>query len=371
MKYFKILLGYFLALSIITSCSVPNGIDDDVTFLDSVKSGTLDKVFTVSTDNTGLVTINPMGEGFNYANVTFGHGTSSPVKVITGGYTTHNYPEGNYTVTIDYFDLAGNKTTKTYPLVVTYVAPENLKANLNLNGNILNVTATADYANGFQILWGDGGATESPTAMTGSYGGEFKAGPHTYSPGKYTVTVIALSGGAAKTVKTSDITVFAPFSLPITYEDVTQNYNIGGTFGGVNVSQVANPFSGGINTSATVRKYEKTVGAANWSGTWTPMSEPAAVPVDMALGTKIKVMVYATEAGKALNVELEQASGGLANQILKTVIPSANEWVELTYDFGAAGVPANTTFKQLVFRYNDSDNGVGEIIYIDNIRQSN
>ncbi|MGE5355809.1 MAG: hypothetical protein ACM3PT_06170 [Deltaproteobacteria bacterium] len=371
MKYSNFILILSFITIILTNCSIPSGIDDDLTFLDNIKTSNLNGVFNISNDNTGLVTIIPSADGYSYSEVIFGHGDPSPVKLTVGNSVNHNYPEGNYTVTINYYNLKGDKTTKTYPLTVTYRAPENMKVNLNLNGDVLNISATADFANGFQVLWGDGGANESPTAMTGSLGKTFTAGPHTYTPGKYTLTVTALSGGAAKVSKTFDIIVFAPFALPITYENPAQNYNIGGTFGGVNVEQLANPFPGGINTSANVRKYEKTNGAANWSGTWTPLSPPAGVPIDMNNGTKIKVMVYATETGKSLNVELEQASGGLANQVLKVPISKANEWVDLTFDFGALGVPASTTFKQLVFRYNDAQNGFGEIIYLDNIRQSN
>jgi hypothetical protein len=370
MRYFNFLFLLSFVILLMTNCTVPSGIDDDLTFMDSINSANHNSVFKISTDNSGLVSIIPTAEGFSYSEVTYGHGSANPVKVPVGQNTTHIYPEGNYTVTINYYDMANNKVTKTYPLAVTYVAPENLKVNLDLQGNVLNISATADFANGFQVLWGDGGANETPTAMTGSYGKPFVAGPHTYIPGKHTLTVTALSGGAAKATKTFEIIVFAPFSLPITYEDPAQNYNIGGTFGGVNVEQLANPFPGGINTSATVRKYHKTTGAPGWGGTWTPMSEPAGVPIDMSKGSKIKVMVYASESGKSLNVELEQASGGLANQVLKVPVSKANEWVDLTFDFGALGVPAGTTFKQLVFRYNDAQEGLNEIIYLDNIRQS-
>ena len=63
---------------------------------------------------------------------------------------------------------------------------------------------------------------------------------------------------------------------------------------------------------------------------------------------------------------------GIPNQVLKAATTVANQWEELTFDFGALGtIPAGTEFKQLVFRYNDSADGVGEVIYIDNVRQTN
>lgn len=372
MKIFKtkfILLTAIL-FTLTYSCTEPEGIDDDLSFLDTAASSNQNSIFHISSDNTGLVEITPTGEGVSSFTVSYGHGTSVPVTVKPGYSTSHNYPEGSYTVTIVSKDIAGNETTSNFPLQVTYVAPENMSVNQSFAGTTLNLTATADYANGFEVLWGDGGSSETPTTMTGAYGGDFTAS-HTYVPGYYTITVKALSGGAATTTETYDITVYAPFSLPITYEEMFQNYNIGGTFGGVIVAQVDNPAPGGINTSATVREYSKLVGAASWSGTWTPMSSPNAVPINLDNGSKIKVMIYATEAGKKLNVELEQSNNGTANQVLKVANTVANQWEELVFDFGALNLPAGTTFNQLVFRYNDVADGNGEVIYIDNITQSN
>lgn len=371
MKNKLILLISFIALSMIWSCTIPDGIDDDLSFLDSVASTDHDGVFNITKDNSGLVVITPTGEGIAYAKVNFGHGSTGPVTVKAGNSISYKYPEGSYNVSINYFDLAGKETVKTYPLQMTYVAPINVTTTRNLEGTVMTLTAKADYANGFQVLWGDGGANEVPTNLTGTYGGTFSAEPHNYAPGTYTLTVIALSGGAAKTTVTYPVIVYAPFSLPITYENPIQNYNIGGTFGNVSVEQIANPFPGGINTSSMVRKYTKAVGAPGWGGTWTPLSEPNGVPINIDNGSKIKVHLYSTEVGKALNVEIEQGSNGVGNKVLKVASTKANEWEELIFDFGTLGIPAGTTFKQLVFRYNDVADGAGEVIYLDNISQSN
>ena len=364
-------ISFFILLVFAYSCSKPEGIHDDLSFIETAASSNQNSIFDISTDNSGLVKITPIGEGVTSFKVTYGHGTSAPVTVAPGYSTTHNYPEGSYTVTILSKDITANEYTHTFPLQVTYVAPENIEANLNFSGTVLNLTATADFANGFQVKWGDGGTSEVATAMTGSLGNTFTAPAHNYAPGVYTLTLTALSGGAATTTVTYPVTVFAPFELPITYESPIQNYNIGGTFGNVSVSQVANPFPGGINTSATVRKYVKAVGAPGWGGTWTPMSTPNAVPINIDNGSKIKVLVYSTEIGKKLNVELEQGSGGVSNQVLKVESTVANQWEELIFDFGTLSIPAGTSFNQLVFRYNDVADGVGEVIYLDNIRQTN
>lgn len=368
MKKIKLILSATFLLAVAVSCTVPDGIDTDLSSLNSASSSNNAKIFDVSTNNSGLVKITPTAEGAITYKVEYGHGTgaSASANVSSGQSTTHIYPEGNYTVTITSYDIAGKSASATYPLSVIYTAPTNVVANQSFAGTVLNLTATATNANGFSVNWGD---TTPVQSMTGVLGGTFTAPAHTYTPGVYTLTLTALSGGAATTVTTYPVTVFAPFSLPITYESPIQDYTTGGTFGGVDVAVVANPFSGGINTSAKVWKYTKTSGAANWSGTWTPMASPNAVPINIDNGNKIKVMVYSTEVGKMVNVELEQASGGLSNQIRQVASTVANQWEELVFDFSS--VPAGTTFKQLVFRYNDAANGAGEVIYIDNVSQSN
>jgi len=368
----RIILSFAIfSLAMTTSCSTPDGIDSDLSAVDSANSANYDRIFDVSTDNSGLVKITPIADGVTRSVISLGHGSGDPVTVYAGSFATHNYPEGNYTVSITSYDIAGNSVTNDYPLQITYVAPVNLNVVQNFAGTTLNLTATADYANGMQVIWGDGGAGETPTNMSGTLGGPFTAPDHTYAPGVYTLTVTALSGGAATTTQTFPITVYAPYSLPITYESAIQNYGIGGTFGGVNVAVVPNPFPGGINTSATVWKFTKSAGAEVWGGTWTPIAAPNGVPINIDNGNKFKVMVYSTEVGKMLHFQLEQGSGGFPNTGVDVPSTVANQWEELTFDFGALGIPSGTTFGQIVFQYNLSGVGAGEVIYIDNVTQSN
>jgi hypothetical protein len=368
----KIILSISIfSLIIATSCT-PEGIDSDVSVLETTNSGNFNKIFDVSTDNSGLVKITPVAEGVAKSVVAVGHGTSDPVTIFPGEFVSHNYPEGNYTVSITSFDIAGNETTNDYPLSIIYRVPQNINANTtNFAGTVLNLSAKADYANGMLVTWGDGGAGEVPTVMTGSLGNTFTAAGHNYAPGVYTLTITALSGGAATTTATYPITVFAPFGLPITYENPIQNYGIGGVFGGVNTAVVPNPFPGGINTSTTVWKFTKTNGAEVWGGTYTPIASPNGVPINIDNGNKFKVMVYSTEVGKLLNFQLEQGSGGFPNTGIQVASTVANQWEELVFDFGGASVPAGTTFGQIVFQYNLSGPGTGEVIYIDNVSQSN
>lgn len=366
MKKIKSIFSIVLLLAVTISCTEESGISSD-TSVSNTPATDLSKVFSISTDNTGEVIITPTGEGIVSFAVEYGDGSGEEVTVLPGSNTMHVYAEGSYTVTITATDIAGVQTTSTYPLVMVYRAPENLVITKSIAGSDLTVSAEADYANGFLVYYGD---VENEVGTPMAVGETLP--PHTYAaPGVYNLTVVALSGGAATTEATESVTIYAPFSLPITYESPIQNYSIGGTFGGVAVAKVANPFPGGINTTANVWQYTKPAGAESWSGTWTPLAAPDGVPINTSNGNKITVMVYASEAGKMLNVEIEQGSNGVPNQVLKMPITVANQWQQLVFDFGPNGIPAGTTFKQLVFRYNDAAAGAGEVIYIDNVTQTN
>lgn len=365
MKKIKYIFSLVLVLAVTVSCSI-EGISNDTALIGTETSGNLNKVFQISTDNSGVVKITPTAEGATSFKVDYGHGSGSAVTLNPGESTSHVYPEGNYTVKITATTISGAVTEQTFPLSVVYRAPENLAVTLNANVHNLKVKATADYAASYLVYFGDV-ANEVGTPL--ATGAEVS---HTYAvAGTYNVKVVALSGGAAKTEKITSTIIYDAYGLPITYELATQNYAVGGTFGGVDTAVIANPFASGINTSATVWKYTKTVGAAGWSGTYSGLD----APIDFATGKKIKLYIYATEVGKKLNVELEWAVGGNpANgvAVLKVANTVANAWEELVFDFSTiSGIPADAKFTQLVFRYNDAADGTGEVIYIDNIRLTN
>lgn len=366
MKKLTITFSLFALIAGIAGCK-KDGIDKDTSFLRSATVVSTGKIFDISNDNSGKVTITPTGEGVSSFVVNYGHGTgaSASAVVMPGSYTTHAYPEGNYTVSITSKSLSGQESTTTYPLQVTYRAPEGLKVTTTINDHVIKVKASALYAASYLVYFGDA-ANETGTPL--ATGAEVS---HTYTTaGTYTVKVVALSGGAAKSEKTTSVTIYDPlFGLPITFEESNINYFFG-TFGdGQQFAKVANPNPTGLNTSATVGKFTR--GNQSWSGTYSPLN----IPIDMSAGKKIKVLAYNPDPaliGKKLNVELE--AGSIANGIavLKTAFTTSGAWEELVFDFGTiAAIPANASFKQLVLRFNDSSDGAGAVIYVDNFRQTN
>nr|WP_294905289.1 hypothetical protein [uncultured Lacibacter sp.] len=346
------------------ACIKKDGIDQDLSFLNSASSANASKIFDISNNNSGVVKITPLGEGVSSFTVNYGHGTgaSASAVVLPGYSTSHVYPEGTYTVVIVAKDLAGHEKSTSYPLQVTYRAPENVTITTS---DEMKVKATALYAKSFLVYYGDvANETGTPMAI------DQELPPHTYpaSGGPFTLRVVALSGGAATTTATKTL-----FGFPIDFETAAVNYFFG-TFGDVTFTKTANPAAGGLNTSATVGRYVKPAGVPNWSGTYSPLN----IPLNFAYGKKVKVLVYnpdAANVGKMMNVELEWAIGGTpANgvAVLKAPFTTSGAWEELVFDFsGNAGIPANAKFTQLVLRFNDAANGAGETFYVDNFRLTN
>ena len=369
MNKIKFLYSIAFLLVLATGCTKQDGIDSDLSFLNSAQSANLAKVFTISTDNSGVVKIAPTGEGVASYTVNYGHGTGSSASATfaPGNVTSHVYPEGTYTVSILATDIAGKVTTTTYPLAVTYRAPENLAASINQKLRNVKVSATALYAASFLVYFGD---------VSNEVGTPLAAGAevsHDYATsGNYNIKVVALSGGAAKTEKTTATKVTDPFGLPITFDQEFVTYQFGTFGGGQAFATVANPDATGLNTSAKVGKFTR--GYEGWSGTYSSLN----TNIDFAVGKVIKVLVYNPDAaliGAKLNVELEWAVGGTPGNgvaVLKVPVTTSGAWEELVFDFsGNAGIPAGSKFTQLVLRFNDSVNGAGSVIYVDNFRLTN
>ncbi len=145
--------------------------------------------------------------------------------------------------------------------------------------------------------------------------------------------------------------------LPLDFETSTIPF-VG--FGGSTYEQIANPVSGGINTSAKVGKYVKG-GEANWAGIVTQLT----AKIDFSSKPVLKWKVYSPVAGKAL-LKIESSDNG-GDPIEKfATVTKVDEWEELSFDF--TDVPSNVYDKIALFL--DFDNNNGGTFYIDDIRQS-
>jgi PKD repeat protein len=148
----------------------------------------------------------------------------------------------------------------------------------------------------------------------------------------------------------------ATSTLPIDFEGAKPPFDV---FGGTAYDVIANPFSGGINTSAKVAKYVKGM-EGNWAGMITTLSSK----LDFSAKTIMKYKVYSPVAGKAL-FKLETSDGSADPVEVFGTVTKVNEWEEISFDF--AGTPSDVYDRFAIFL--DFDNNNGGTFHFDDIRQ--
>lgn len=242
MKNIKLIFSFVLLLAVTISCSIPDGIDQDLSFLNSVASpGNVVGFYNVTQDNTGLVTITPNGEGAVSYDIYYGDDIVTPVNVVQGHNTTHIYKEGIYSVKIVAIGITGLKTEVTQSLTVSFKAPENLAVVITndlANSKQVNVTATADFATMFDVYFGEAGNDVPVSANIG------ETASYTYkTPETYTIRVVAKSAAIQTTVYSESFvvtailqpTAAAPTPPARSAADVTSIYS--DSYANVNVSE--------------------------------------------------------------------------------------------------------------------------------------
>lgn len=358
MKKLKILLTFILATAIF-GCEV-----DENDSLDNVSNGqapsNISALFTITQDNSGLVTIAPTGEGVGSFDVFYGDATTEAGNVLAGKNITHKYAEGEYVVKIVGKSVNGKTAEFTHNLSVSFKAPENLNVTVApVAGDAfsINVSAKADFESFFEVWFGES-EDEAPVQFN-----EGQTIKHTYAAiGTYEVRVVAYSGGVATSETTETVTIINPLLLPINFENSTLNYAFI-DFGGTATSVIDNPHSEGINTSTKVGKLIKNPGEV-WAGVALQLDEI----LDFSVKNKIRMKVWSPAVGTPIIVKFENAGNAdikHENQQLTTV---ANQWEELTFDF--SDIDLTQEFSKLVLFFNYGTSGSGQTYYFDDIVQT-
>ena len=361
MKNLKYLLNIFIVSFLIFACveEVENNID----FVDSIEAPTnVSAMISITQDNTGVVTITPTGEGVVSYTVDFGDGSDSSDSVNPGNSVVHTYPEGTYEAIITAVGLNGEVTETVVSVVVSYSAPENLSVTINnVPGNAFDITvsASADLAASFEVFFGDQGADEAPTPLQIA-----ETLTYTYSSvGEYTVTVVALSGGAATTEYSEIVTIVNPLLMPIDFEDSTLNYSFV-DFGNAQSTVIPNPDASGINTSSTVGQSLKFNGAEVWAGSFLTIDEP----VDFSSLNNIAVDVWTSDVGEVVKLKLENSANPDINTEVDMTTTINQGWETLIYDFSASDLSQN--YDRIVIFFDFGNVGDDTYYYFDNIRLS-
>ena len=208
MKNIKILFSFLLMLAVTISCSVPEGIDGDTSFLNSASDpAAVSALATITQDNTGKVTLTPRGEGATKFEVYFGDGTAQPAIVTAGASVVHIYREGIYSVKVIAFGITGKKTESTQQINVSFRSPENLVVTIENDRAIskkVTVKATADFALFYEVYFGDV-TNEVPVQVNN---GETTS--HVYAnAGTYKIKIVSKSGAIRPTLYEQDFVVTA------------------------------------------------------------------------------------------------------------------------------------------------------------------
>ena len=361
MKKFKYLLNVFLASALVFACV--EEIENNIDFIDTIEVPTnVSAMISITQDNTGVVTITPTGEGVVSYSVDFGDGSSESGSINPGNSVVHTYPEGTYEATIIAVGLNGEVTETVVSVVVSYSAPENLVVTINnVAGNPfdINVSATADLAASFEVYFGDQGTDEAPTSLQI---GEILT--YTYSAvGEYTVTVVALSGGAATVEYSEVVTITNPLLMPIDFEDSTLNYSFV-DFGNAQSTVIPNPDPSGLNTSSTVGQSVKFNGSEVWAGSFLTIDEP----VDFSSLNNIAVDVWTSEIGEVVKLKLENSANPDINTEVDMTTTVNQGWETLIYDFSASDL--SQEYDRVVIFFDFGNSGDDTSYYFDNIRLS-
>ena len=361
MKKFKYLLNVFLASALVFACV--EEIENNIDFVDTIEAPTnVSAMISITQDNTGIVTITPTGEGVVSYSINFGDGSNETESINPGNSAVHTYSEGTYEATIIAVGLNGEVTETVVSVVVSYSAPENLVVVINnVAGNPfdINVSATADLAASFEVYFGDQGPEEAPTPLQI---GETLT--YTYSAvGEYSVTIVALSGGAATTEYIEVITITNPLLMPIDFEDSSLNYSFV-DFGNAQSTVIPNPDPSAINTSATVGQSFKFNGSETWAGSFLTIDEP----VDFSSLNNIAVDVWTSEFGEVVKLKLENSANPDINTEVDMTTSVNQGWETLIYDFSASDLSQD--YDRIVIFFDFGNVGDDTSYYFDNIRLS-
>ena len=366
MKALKYILGIVLLLTVAAGCQKQTY--DDVSLLQPGYTPTkLAALFTITQDNTGLVTIYPGSEGGSYYEVFFGDTSKVAAKVLGGANVQHKYAEGAYTVKIVAHSLTGQTTTLTQPLTVSYRAPENLAVTIArdaVNRFKVNVSATALYETFFKVTFGDV-ANEVPQSFL-----EGQVISHTYaSTGTYTIKVVALSGGAATTTFTQVVSIKNQMNLPVTFDDPTIDYSVI-DFGGNVSSDAVDP----TNAANNVKKTIKPNGAETWAGTTmgNDLGFTSKIPFTAAT-TQMSMKIYSPAAGIHIRLKVEDHTDNTKSVETEALTTVANTWETLIFDFayqatGTAALNLSYNYDKASVFFDFGTPGSGKVFLWDNVK---
>lgn len=139
-------------------------------------------------------------------------------------------------------------------------------------------------------------------------------------------------------------------------------------FEGADSAIEANPDQSGANTSSTVMRTTKTMGAQFFAGTLLDLD----IPIDFSQTQKLSMKVWSPKAGIPIRFALERNDGSAEQVVVDVNTTTSNEWEELIFDF--SGVADNSVDYNRIVLFMEfvvDLAGDGSTYYFDDIQLAN
>ena len=161
-----------------------------------------------------------------------------------------------------------------------------------------------------------------------------------------------------------DNTIESPIfsEVPVDFETSNPLFEAFGQLDGdVIITVVANPVSGGINTSGKVVEVLQIAGTEPWAGFFFDLAEK----VDFSVNRTLKIKVYSPEVDHNVTLKLEDIEDANINKEIQALTTVANEWEELSFVFSPGD---DAKFDKAVLFFNFlGDKDVDTTHYFDDI----
>ena len=279
----------------------------------------------------------------------------------------NNYGDGTDAFWVDQTTGLGNKTFEGN----TYVEDNTLVGSqLTFEGSVSSFTINPDYQvlafiKVFNADYSFLKQENFEITTTGNFSVSYTNVEASDAVVQYGFQVTGLNANPANEASLGSVVVGEPVApdlveLPVTFESVTANYNVIG-FGGVDPAVETNPDQTGINTSNTVVRSTKTVGAEFWGGVEMSLD----VPIDFSASEVISIKTWSPKADIPVRLKLEDGLGGFVELDVNTTV--TNEWETLTWDFSGQTVGMDFNKVVIFFEFVPGLGGDGSSYYYDDI----
>ncbi|WP_052184134.1 carbohydrate binding domain-containing protein [Psychroserpens sp. Hel_I_66] len=363
MKIVKYVLSICLVALAVYSCSQD---DDNTDFVDSIEAPiNISANVVVTQDNTGLVTITPLGEGVTNYVIGFGDGSDNSSSIQPGNSVTHVYEEGSYDVSIIANGLNGLSTTATQSIVVSFQAPENLEVTIENDIAIskkVNVMASADFALSYEVDFGQAGSTPVMGNIDETVSFIYD------EPGTYTITVTAFSAAIETLTYTEEFLVTeilaplmaAPSPPSRDASDVVSIFS--DAYTDVTLNELPTTWSSTIFNTATVAG-NNVWQLSNLDFLGIVTNYDTGIDLSNMETMHIDYWVPSGETNELLVKIVNTVDGGEAEQSLGETISGSWQSIDLDMSGFESGDLSNTNIiTQLLI----DSNGLSETVFIDN-----